>query len=70
MTVLSKRVFALREWTVEQRTNGFYFWRTYGEKDPKGPYTSEFSVCLMIARELRRELLKRNPQPEEKAVAA
>jgi hypothetical protein len=65
--VLSKHTFALREWTVEHRSAGWFYWRTYGEKVPKGPYTSEFSVCLMIARELRKELLKRNPAPVDAA---
>jgi hypothetical protein len=57
----AKRTYALREWTVEHRPKGWYFWKTYGEKDEvKGPYGSEHSVCLMIARELRKELVKRD----------
>ncbi|HLH93943.1 MAG TPA: hypothetical protein VKW08_02385 [Xanthobacteraceae bacterium] len=56
-----KRVYALKEFTVEHRMKGWYFWRTYGGKDVvKGPYGSEASVTLMIARELRREIAKRD----------
>ena len=56
----AKRTYALREWTVEHRTKGWYFRRTYGDDDWRGPYSSEFSVCLTIARHLRKELLKRD----------
>jgi hypothetical protein len=35
--------------------------RTYGDKsDTKGPYSTEASVTLMIARRLRREIVKRD----------
>ena len=58
-----KRVYALKEFTVERRAKGWYFWRTYGGKDDlKGPYGSMTSVSLMIARQLRRELAKRDAQ--------
>jgi hypothetical protein len=56
----AKRTYALKEWTVEKRPKGWYFRRTYGSDEWRGPYASEFSVCLMIARHLRRELLKRD----------
>jgi hypothetical protein len=64
----AKRVYALKEWTVEYRRsnlrssrNGWYYWRTYGAKDQaKGPYASLSSVTLMIARELKREIGKRD----------
>jgi hypothetical protein len=56
-----KRTYALKEFTVKQRLKGWYFWRTYGNKeDARGPYSSMASVTLMIARELRRELTKRD----------
>ena len=56
-----KRVYALAEWTVECRAKGWYFWRTYGDKtDAKGPYSSLSSVTLMIARNLKREVAKRD----------
>jgi hypothetical protein len=58
-----KRVYALAEFTVECRVKGWYFRRTYGDEEWRGPYSSEFSVCLMIARRLRKELVKRDGLP-------
>lgn len=56
-----KRAYALKEFTVEFRAKGWYFWRTYGDKDDlKGPYSSMASVTLMIAREFGREIAKRD----------
>ena len=56
-----KRVYALKEFTVERRVKGWYFWRTYGGQDDlKGPYGSMASVTLMIARQLKREITKRD----------
>jgi hypothetical protein len=56
-----KRTYALKEFTVERRVKGWYFWRTYGGKDDlKGPYGSVASVSLMIARELKKEITKRD----------
>ena len=56
-----KRTYALKEFTVECRVKGWYFWRTYGGKDDiKGPYSSMASITLMIARELRKEIAKRD----------
>jgi hypothetical protein len=34
--------------------------KTYQDDDWHGPYSSEHSVCLMIARSLRKELMKRD----------
>ena len=46
-------------WSCGSR--GWFYWPTYGEKgDAKGPYTSMASVTLMIARELKREITKRD----------
>jgi hypothetical protein len=56
----AKRVYALREWTVELRPRGWFYWRTYGEKEPKGPYSSIASVTLMLARELLKEITRRD----------
>jgi hypothetical protein len=56
-----KRTYALAGFTVEKRAKGWHYWRTYGDKDDvKGPYSSTSSVSLMIARELKRELTKRD----------
>jgi len=56
----TRRVYALKEFTVELRARGWFFKRTYGDEQEKGPYSSVFSVCLMIARELVREVTKRD----------
>jgi hypothetical protein len=59
----AKRVYLLSEYTVEHRGNGWYFSRTtrYDEKrERKGPYSSIASVTLVIARELKREIAKRD----------
>jgi hypothetical protein len=58
-----RRVYVLAEYTVEHRSDGWYFGRTsrYGDKDErKGPYGSVASVTLVIARQLKREIAKRN----------
>ncbi len=61
MLTETKRIYALAEYTVEQRPKGWYFWRTYGDKDQaKGPYASLSSVTLTIARQLKREIIKRD----------
>jgi len=56
----TKPVYALKEWTVELRPRGWFFWKTYGEREEKGPYSSIASVTLMIARELLREITRRD----------
>lgn len=56
----AKRTYALREFTVERRPTGWFFTRTYGEKAWRGPYSSVASVTLMIARELKKEVRKRD----------
>ena len=60
----SRPVYALQGFTVERRARGWFFTRTYmrGDKPEwRGPYRSEASVTLMIARELKREIKKRCP---------
>jgi hypothetical protein len=57
----TKRVYTLAAFTVELRQRGWFYWRTYGDKtDAKGPYRTMASVTLMIARELMREITKRD----------
>lgn len=57
----AKRVYALGAYTVELRAKGWYYWPTYGDKaDAKGPYGSITSVSLMVARQLKREIAKRD----------
>lgn len=57
----SKRRYALADFSVELRTRGWYFGRQY---DPpgkyRGPYNSIASVTLMIARQLRHEVERRD----------
>jgi hypothetical protein len=59
----AKRVYALAEYTVECRGSAWYFARAsrFGDKQgTRGPYSSMASVTLMIARELKREIIKRD----------
>jgi hypothetical protein len=58
-----KRVYKLSEYTVEHKKDGWYFGHSarYGDKeDMKGPYATVSSVTLVIARELKREITKRD----------
>lgn len=57
------RTYMLATFTVEKRAAGWYFRKSYGSGAWRGPYSSEASVCLTIARELRRELTKRDRIP-------
>ena len=56
-----RRIYALADCTAERTSRGWYFGRTsrFGDAHAmKGPYSSERSVVLMIAR----ELIKKNSQ--------
>ena len=60
-----RRIYALADYTVERTGKGWYFGRTsrFGYMHTmKGPYSSERSVALMIARELLNEIVKRDAQ--------
>ena len=62
-TANGRRIYALADYTVERTARGWYFARTsrFGElHGMKGPYSSERSVALMIARELTKEIVKRD----------
>ena len=55
-------IYALTDWTVEKRESGWYFAKSanrHTRADWRGPYSSEASVTMMIARELRREIADR-----------
>jgi hypothetical protein len=55
-------IYALADWTVEKRADGWYFARSamrHTKHDWKGPYSSVDSVAMMIARQLRREITER-----------
>lgn len=57
----AKRVYQLGTYTVELRAKGWFFWPSYGDKaDAKGPYSTPTSVALMIARQLGKEITKRD----------
>ena len=63
MPANGKRVYMLAEYTVEHKQDGWYFGRSarYEEKqERKGPYSSIASVTLVIARQLKREIAKRD----------
>ena len=58
-----RRIYALADYTVERTGRGSYFGRTsrFGDMHAmKGPYATERSVALMIARELLKEIAKRD----------
>ena len=58
-----RRIYALADYTVEHTARGWYYGRTsrFGHVNGmKGPYSSERSVALMIARELLKEIVKRD----------
>jgi hypothetical protein len=53
----------LADYTVECRGGGWYYTRSshFSDKQKtRGPYSSMASVTLMIARELKREINKRD----------
>jgi len=58
-----KRVYMLAEYTVEHKQDGWYFGRSarFDEKEElRGPHSSVSSVTLVIARQLKREIAKRD----------
>ncbi len=69
MVETGRRKYALADFSVELRVRGWYFGRQY---DPpgkfRGPYNSIASVTLMIARQLRREVERRDGVALERAV--
>jgi hypothetical protein len=70
MPANGKRVYMLAEYTVEHRQDGWYFGRTarYEDKEErKGPYGSIASVTLVIARQLKREIAKRDAAQRPRA---
>jgi len=57
------RIYALESWTVEKKARGWFIKRTDSSAAPLGPYRNETSACLMIARQLRKELARRDAPP-------
>ena len=63
MTANGKRVYKLAEYTVECKKDGWYFGRSacFGDKEEmRGPYKTISSVTLVIARQMKREIAKRD----------
>lgn len=58
-----KRVYCLAQFTVEKKASGWFYRRTDYDEPWRGPYSNEVSVCLMIGRSLRKELMKRDALP-------
>jgi hypothetical protein len=55
------RRYALADYMVERRQNGWYFGRQFGPpRSYLGPYASIASVALMIARQIRKEVERRD----------
>ena len=55
-------MYALADFTVEKREKGWYFSRSrmrHSKDGWRGPYRSEASVTMMIARQLRLEIIQR-----------
>ena len=55
-------VYVLSDWTVEKRERGWYCARSanrHSGADWRVPYRSEASVAMMIARQLRCEIVER-----------
>lgn len=63
MLLNGRRVYMLSEYTVGHKKDGWYFGRSarFGEKEElRGPYSSISSLTLVIARQLKREIAKRD----------
>ena len=59
------RLYALESWTVEKKRRGWFIKRTYVAENWCGPYRTEMSACLTIARHMRREIARRDAPPPE-----
>jgi len=59
------RIYALASWTVERKRRGWSIKRTDSTDEWRGPYRTEMSACLAIARCLHRELIRRDAPPRE-----
>ena len=59
----TRQVIALPAWSIEKRGRYWHIVKPSFFKESgihKGPYSSITSACLMIARELAREAVKRH----------
>jgi len=55
-----QRIYALASWTVRSNGKGWFVRKTDSSGEWRGPYSSETSACLVIARHLKNELIKRD----------
>ena len=56
-----RRRYVLADYTVERRQRGWYFGRPHSPpRSYLGPYATLSSVTLMIARQLKREVERRD----------
>ncbi|MEP0313226.1 hypothetical protein [Hyphomonas sp.] len=60
----------LQTWSVQRRPGGWYVARPANRFEMerpqwRGPYSSATSVSLMIARELKKEFLRRDRSPTD-----
>ena len=58
----TRNVIALPTYNIEKKGKFWFYWKTpffTFEEEHKGPYSSLPSVCLIIARELLNEALRR-----------
>jgi hypothetical protein len=54
------RIYALSSWTVKSNGKGWFVRKTDSADQWRGPYRSETSACLVIARLLKKELIRRD----------
>lgn len=64
------RIYALESWTVRKLRRGWFIKRTHTADKWRGPYRTETSACLTIARHLLRELVRRDAPPPELPLSA
>ncbi len=55
-----QRIYALARWTVKSNGKGWFVRKTDSSCEWRGPCRSEASARLVIARQLKRELIKRD----------
>ena len=63
MLTNAKRVYRLADFSVERRPKGWFFTQKARFDDKpewRGPYSSVASIALMIARDLKNEIAKRD----------
>jgi hypothetical protein len=61
MPLKDRRRYALADYAVEHRSDGWYFGRQLGPREKYlGPYASVASVTLMIAKHLKKEVERRD----------